>query len=149
MTNGQKNLLAMVVGILFVLFMLLALPDMGCCESPCPGVPIGYMSPEGMMGTGWQVQELQQDQTYGLYWFFLKNRNPESAVLYGNLVMATGVDWPVFYNYLENGSLRFLRLLGDRSKYIVDPDVHVDDYNAVARYYQQFLGVFVAPRTGV
>jgi hypothetical protein len=149
MTNPQKNLVAMAVGILLLLFMLLAFPNMGCCASPCPDVPVGYLSPAGMMGTGWEVRDLQQDQTYGFYWFFLKQKDPESTVLYANLVMAVGVDWPIFYNYLENGTLRFLRLMGDRSRYIVDPDVTSEDYNVVAKYYERFLGVFVAPRTGV
>jgi hypothetical protein len=148
MTNNQKNLLAMAVGLLLILFMLLVFPATGRGESPCPDVPAGYLTPAHLFGTGWEVVDLQQDQTYGFYWFFLKNKDVNSKVRYANLITAPGVDWPIFYNYLENGGLRFLRLTGDRTKYIVDPDVQADDYNAVAKYYQQFFGVFVAPRTG-
>jgi len=152
MTRYQRSiaerLLAIAFGVLLALFLVFVLPHIGFGESKCPEIPAGYLSPEGFLGTGWEVVELQKDQTYGLYWFFVKSKNPGSAVIYGNLIMAAGVDWPVFYNYLENGSLRFLRLMGDRSKYIVDPDVTADDYNAVAEYYQRFFGVLVAPRTG-
>lgn len=149
MANYQKNILAFVVGIIVILFMLFIWPNTVFPQDGCPSVPAGFLSPAELVSDAWSVVEIKQDTTFGMHWYFLRIKIPMDGRTHALAVMIPGTSWPVMYNYLENGELIFLRFSSQRGEYIIDDNVDSEDYNVVAGYYKQFLGVNVQPKQGV
>jgi hypothetical protein len=155
----SKNLLMMLACALALFAMFFIFPQ--CASTPAaspaavetvapyagPSVPAGYLTPGDLLGTEWQVVNLQQDPVFGLYWFFLKCTKVRDGRTHALVVIAPGQDWPALYNYLENGELVFLKL-SKSGAYVIDK-VEVDVYNKVTEYYQMYLGVTVQKRKGV
>jgi hypothetical protein len=149
MSNLQKNLLAIAVGMLLVFFMLFIWPNSAFSQSTCPPVPVGLLAPTDFVQANWEVIDVKQDTTFGMNWFFLRAKNPTNGQTHALIIMLSGFSWPVMYNYLENGTLIFLTYSTQKGEYIIDPNVDSEDYNIVAKYYEQFLGVRIQPRQGV
>jgi len=162
MGNPAKNLLALAITVLMLVAMLFFFSH--CASSApgpvvettqtdldCPTVPDGYLSPENFtLSAEWEIVCVQQDDKYGFYWLFMKAlKCREDGRTHALLVIPPGAKWPYIYNYLENGTLKFLVFKSATNAYVVDATITEANYNIVAKYYYHYFGVVVPQRKGV
>jgi len=162
MSHQQKNLLTLAVSALILAALLLFIPH--CATAPaaktaaveqpvaaCPAVPAKFLSPVSLANSAeWEVVAVEQDARYGLFWFFLQaiTRRTDGRT-HALAVLAPGDSWPLFYCYLEDTVLVFLRYNPSTHSYVEDQTITVDAYNTIAEYYRVYLNVKVPKRSGV
>jgi hypothetical protein len=149
--NKELHLkISLVLGcwIILLIFLAIAIPNIGYSQGPCPKVPAGALSPQELLKTNWVLVTNRTDTTYGLQWLFMRNQEPGAKITYSLAIGAAGEYWPVLVNYLEDGVLKFLVLDITAREYKWDADIALEDYNAVARFYNKFFGINIELRKG-
>lgn len=141
LTGFTKTVVILIAA--FVLIMALGQLVLGQQSFPIPDGALNPMVPSD--GT-WEVVALEQDSTYGMFWFFLHNTAPDAKIKYCLAIVHPAMGIPVLFNWLEEGELKFLKFDPTDSQYHWDL---VDDetYNMVAGYYEEYLGVRVARKS--
>jgi hypothetical protein len=139
----EKNITAIlitaIVLILLILFAPLLVSPSGA-QSPCPATPEGILSPQDFADADWEDCCTVKDRA-GTYWFFVKKKNPsELGPKYAIILMEPSAPRPYVYNYVENGTIKFIKWDSSSNTYVVEEVVDLV-YNFMVKVYKAFMNV--------
>jgi hypothetical protein len=145
MTKRKKDVLIFILAALLAVALFFMFPGLSnSAKHICPPVPTGALSPSiPLLSDDWRRGVAPLGDQYIL--MLMQNKNQSAPIAYAMAIFMAPNDWPVLFNYVENGVIYFLRIDIKTQSYVWDDGVDEATYNLVVKMYWQFLRVEIKP----